>query len=70
MLQTTILAMPVLSYIGPGGALTFLGAAIALLMAVALAFFGFLWYPLKRLIRRRRTPAAQLIEHAPPEPRA
>lgn len=48
-----------LAYLGPGGAVTVLGSALALLAAIVLAFFGMVWYPLKRLLRwwrRLRTP--------------
>lgn len=40
-----------LGYLGPGGVLTLLGSAVALLGAIAVAFFGLIWYPLKRLLR-------------------
>lgn len=51
--------MSTLAYIGPGGALSAVGTLLALLAAVALALVGFLWYPIKRLLRsRRRTDQA------------
>lgn len=43
-----------LSYLGPGGLLGSIGAFLALAGAVVLAFFGLLWYPLKRLFGRGR----------------
>ena len=49
----------VLAYLGPGGAVTALGSALALLVAVAAALLGTVWYPAKQLLgwwRRRRTP--------------
>jgi hypothetical protein len=52
-----------LAYLGPGGALTALGSALALLAAIAIAFLGMIWYPIKRLLRWRRTRAAR--ERAP-----
>lgn len=48
-----------LAYLGPGSAVTALGSALALLAAIVLAFFGMVWYPVKRLLRwwrRPRTP--------------
>ena len=39
-----------LSYIGPGGGLSALGALFALVLAVVVAIFGFVWYPIKRLL--------------------
>ncbi|MEZ5965919.1 MAG: hypothetical protein R3F56_18940 [Planctomycetota bacterium] len=43
-----------LGYIGPGGALSLIGSFLALLAAVVFAVLGFVWYPIKRLLRRRR----------------
>lgn len=46
------------AYIGPGAGVSAIGAALALLAAVFFAIVGFLWYPVKRLIRAfRRKPA-------------
>ena len=42
------------SYIGPGAGLTAIGTVLALIGAVILALFGFLWYPIKRLLARLR----------------
>lgn len=41
------------AYVGPGAGLTALGTVIALILALALAIIGFVWYPLKRLKRKR-----------------
>lgn len=43
-----------LAYVGPGAGLSVLGALFALLAAIALAVVGFVWYPVKRLLLRRR----------------
>ena len=45
------------AYIGPGAGLSAIGAFLALIAAVAVAIFGFVWYPLKRLARRRKQMA-------------
>ncbi|HEX5050318.1 MAG TPA: hypothetical protein VFZ65_00970 [Planctomycetota bacterium] len=47
-----------LAYIGPGGALTAIGSFLSLLAAVVLALFGFVWYPIKRLLRSLRSRKA------------
>lgn len=62
--------MTFLAYIGLGGALTAIGAFLALLAAIALAVLGFVWYPLQRLLRwlraRKADPqAAKTGESAP-----
>lgn len=43
------------AYVGPGAGLTALGTVVALVLALALAVIGFVWYPLKRLKRKRGT---------------
>jgi hypothetical protein len=45
---------PCLAYVGPGGALSAIGSFLALVGAILLAVIGFVWYPVKRLLRRRR----------------
>ncbi|MAT91066.1 MAG: hypothetical protein CME59_00540 [Halioglobus sp.] len=47
----TVLAPCAAAYIGPGSGLSAVGSLLALLAAVVVAIVGFLWYPLKRLIK-------------------
>jgi hypothetical protein len=55
----SVLPDAALAYVGPGAGLSAIGTLVALVGAVLLAIVGFLWYPLKRLIRGLRgTPAA------------
>lgn len=42
------------AYVGPGAGLSAVGSLLALLGAAALVAVGFVWYPLKRLLRARR----------------
>lgn len=39
-----------LAYVGPGVGLGIIGAIVAALTTAVLAFFGLLWYPVKRLL--------------------
>jgi nitrate reductase gamma subunit len=50
------------AYVGPGAGLTAIGSVVALFAAVGLALVGFVWYPLKRLFKRKAaaTPAEEL----------
>ena len=48
-----------MAYIGPGGGLSALGALLAVVLAVILAIFGFVWYPIKRLYRKLKGPKQQ-----------
>jgi membrane protein implicated in regulation of membrane protease activity len=46
------LASPAAAYIGPGAGLGAFALTIGLGLAVVLLLAGFLWYPLKRMMRR------------------
>ncbi|WP_223163141.1 hypothetical protein [Roseivivax sediminis] len=41
------------AYVGPGASLTAIGMLIALVAAILLALVGFVWYPMKRVMRNR-----------------
>ncbi len=52
-----------MAYIGPGAGLSAIGAFIALVAGIILAIFGFLWYPIKRLLRKKK-PAEETEDGA------
>lgn len=57
------IVQPALAYLGPGGAVSAIGSALALVAAVVIAIIGFLWFPIKRAwraMRSRKQPEAQL----------
>jgi hypothetical protein len=49
------------AYVGPGAGLTAIGTILALMAAVLFALVGFVWYPVKRLMKRSgaKAPAAE-----------
>ncbi len=51
-----------LAYIGPGAGLGAIGTVLAVIGVVLLAVVGFLWYPLKRVLKRSRPTADQSRE--------
>jgi hypothetical protein len=51
-------ATPAFAYLGPGVGLSAIGAFLALVLGVILAFVGFIWYPVKRLLRKRKATGA------------
>jgi len=55
MVVTTLLA-PCLAhaYVGPGAGLSAIGSLLALVGATLLLIVGFVWYPIKRLLKQRR----------------
>jgi hypothetical protein len=50
-----LVTRPAAAYIGPGAGLTAIGALLAVIAAVGVAVFGFIWYPIKGFLRRIRT---------------
>ncbi|MEM9667764.1 MAG: hypothetical protein AAF950_02480 [Pseudomonadota bacterium] len=42
------------AYVGPGAGLTAIGSLLALIGTIVLMIVGFVWYPVKRLLRRRK----------------
>ena len=58
--STLIVLAPNLAqaYVGPGVGLSALGSVLAFIGAVFLLIVGFLWYPIKRLLRGRPKPGA------------
>lgn len=46
------------AYVGPGAGLTAIGTVVALFAALGLALVGFVWYPVKRLLKRPAPAAA------------
>ena len=45
------------AYIGPGAGISAIGSLLAVLAAVLLGIVGFVWYPVKRLLRRKNKVA-------------
>ncbi|MCR9077714.1 MAG: hypothetical protein NXH78_01320 [Hyphomonadaceae bacterium] len=42
-----------MAYVGPGAGLGAIGALLALIGKLLLAIVGFVWYPVKRMLKRR-----------------
>lgn len=50
---------PAMAYVGPGTGIAAIGALLAIIVGVVAALFGFLWYPLKRLLKQRKQTATE-----------
>ena len=57
-------AEPALAYIGPGAGITAIGSAVALVVGALAVVAGFIWYPVKRLLRSR--PKAKNTQNMTP----
>ena len=47
-------ASPAFAYVGPGAGLSAIGSILAFFGVIFLMILGFLWYPIKRLISRKK----------------
>jgi hypothetical protein len=55
ILMLLVAASPAMAYIGPGAGLGAIALTVGLVLAVALLLIGFLWYPLKRMMRKNKS---------------
>ncbi len=58
LLLVIFVQQPAMAYIGPGTGIAALGALLAIIVGVIAALFGFLWYPMKRLMKKRKQAAS------------
>jgi len=56
LLAGIMLPQAALAYVGPGAGLSAIGTLIALVGAGFLLIVGFIWYPVKRLLKKSKTP--------------
>ncbi len=58
----SVLVLPDLAgaYVGPGTGLSAIGAFFALIFAVIVSILGFFWYPVKRLLKKKRQEPDQM----------
>jgi uncharacterized oligopeptide transporter (OPT) family protein len=54
LVLAVVVVGPAAAYVGPGAGLTAIGALLAVIATLFLAVVGFIWYPVKRLLRQRR----------------
>ena len=50
------------AYIGPGAGLSAIGTVIAFIGAILLAIVGFVWYPIKRLFKKKKKDKAAKVK--------
>ena len=48
-----------LMYIGPGAGIAVIGTVLAFIGALFLGIGGFVWYPIKRILRKKRNQKPQ-----------
>ncbi len=58
MILGAIVANPAFAYIGPGSGLTLIGSVLAVIAVIFLSIVGFIWYPVRRLLRNKKARKA------------
>ena len=58
-LAAVLIGGPAHAYIGPGAGLGTIMVAVALVIGLALLLFGFVWYPVRRMLRNRKTASVE-----------
>lgn len=49
-----------LAYVGPGTGMTAIGTFIAFIVGILVAILGFIWYPVKRLLKKKSNEPEQV----------
>ena len=52
-------ALPAQAYIGPGAGAGTIAVVLGILASIVMAFFAILWYPLKRVMKKRKAASAE-----------
>ena len=61
LLLVIFVQQPAMAYVGPGTGIAALGALLAIVVGVIAALFGFLWFPMKRFMKKRQQAAQQKL---------
>jgi hypothetical protein len=52
------------AYVGPGAGLSIVGSLLAFLAAIVIGVFGFIWFPIRRYLRKRKQASERRSEEA------
>ena len=66
LLTGFVAATPAYAYIGPGAGLSAIGTVLAVIGAFLLLLIGFVWYPVKRMLRGGGKAAAKNTSETAP----
>ncbi len=70
LLLAVAMPQPAHAYIGPGAGLGAIAVTVAFVLGIVLLLVGFVWYPLKRMMKSRKTGAGSAhtqVEPSKPE---
>ena len=60
LLTTLLLPVTIYAYVGPGAGISFIGALWAVIVAILLAIGGFLAWPIRTILRKRKLKKQEL----------
>ena len=63
VLSSTLYPVEAEAYIGPGAGLSAIGSLLALFAVVGVTIAGFLWFPIKRLMKNRKAAAGHNVSN-------
>ncbi len=58
-LFVALIPLPAHAYIGPGLGVGVISAIFGIILAVGLAIFAVIWYPIKRMIKKKKTAKSE-----------
>lgn len=58
-LFVALIPLPAHAYIGPGLGVGVISAIFGIILAVGLAIFAIIWYPIKRMIKKKKTAESE-----------
>lgn len=61
----TVASSSALAYAGPGAGISAIGTVFSILGAFVLALVGFIWYPIKRVLKRFRSLSPKVPSAVP-----
>ena len=59
-----VVALPAEAYIGPGAGAGAIAVVLGILGSIVMAFIAILWYPFKRLLKKRKKKGPELESNA------
>jgi ABC-type proline/glycine betaine transport system permease subunit len=64
ILLLALTTMPAFAYIGPGAGISVLGSVLGILATIFVAIGAILFWPIRKLVRRRKSAAKDKADHS------
>jgi hypothetical protein len=67
LVPLVLAALPAQAYIGPGAGAGTIAVVLGILASIVMAFFAILWYPVKRMVKKRRSARLEQAQEGSPD---